>query len=113
MRNKAQSTLEYFVMIAVIVAALFAMQVYIKRGIQGKMRDSADSIGQGFLYSPGATVSNSNITTISREITSSYSKDNPTDSNLKLNISESTVQNTRTTERNEDVLSYAAEPQRQ
>jgi len=113
MRNRAQSTLEYVVMIAVIAAALFAMQIYIKRGMQGKMRESADSIGQGFLYSPGATVSNSNITTISKEETKSYSKDNPTNSNLKVNISESKVQNTRTTERTEDVLSYAAEPQRQ
>ncbi len=112
MNNKAQSTLEYFVMIAVIVAALFAMQTYIKRGMQGKIRDSADNIGQGFLYSPGATVSSSNISTISRESANSYSEDDPGNPNSKVNISESTVQNTRTTERTEDVLSYAAEPQR-
>lgn len=113
MRNRAQSTLEYVVMIAVIAAALFAMQIYIKRGMQGRMRESADNIGQGFLYSPGATVSSSEITTTSKEKTKSYSKDNPVDSNLKVNISESSVENTRTTVRSENVLSYADEPQRQ
>lgn len=55
-KRKGQSTLEYAVLIVVIIAALVAMQVYLKRGIQGRMRESADQIGEQF--SPGATVSN-------------------------------------------------------
>lgn len=54
-KNRAQSTLEYAILIGVIVAGLIAMQVYIKRGYQGKLKDSADSMGQQF--SPGYTTS--------------------------------------------------------
>jgi len=52
-RCKAQATLEYAILIGVIVAGLIAMQVYFKRGFQGKIRDSADDIGEQF--SPGKT----------------------------------------------------------
>ena len=48
MRNKGQGTLEYAVLIAAVVGALLAMQSYMKRGIQGKLRDSADSIGEQY-----------------------------------------------------------------
>ena len=43
--KKAQSTLEYALVIACIVAALIGMQHYIKRAAQGKLREAADSIG--------------------------------------------------------------------
>ena len=52
-QRKAQSTLEYAIIIAVVVGALLAMQVYIKRGIQGKLQASTDSIGEQ--YSAGNT----------------------------------------------------------
>lgn len=45
---KAQSTMEYAVLVAVIVAALLAMQIYMKRAAEGKMRQSADQIGEQF-----------------------------------------------------------------
>lgn len=35
----AQSTTEYAVLVAVVVTALIAMQVYLKRGIQGRIKD--------------------------------------------------------------------------
>jgi len=47
-QRKAQSTLEYAILIGVIVAGLIAMQTYIKRGFQGKLKDSADSMGEQF-----------------------------------------------------------------
>jgi hypothetical protein len=47
-QNKAQTTLEYAILIGVIVAGLIAMQIYLKRGYQGKLRESADSMGQQF-----------------------------------------------------------------
>ena len=50
-----QSSLEICVLIVCIVSALIAMQVYIKRAIQGRMRQAADDIGQQ--YSPGNTYS--------------------------------------------------------
>jgi hypothetical protein len=46
--RKAQSTLEYAIIVSVVVGALLAMQVYMKRGIQGKMRESTDQIGEQF-----------------------------------------------------------------
>lgn len=65
--TRAQTSLEYAVIIACIVAALLAMQVYIKRGIAGRLRSAADDIGQQ--YDPGNTTGdmtlelNSDITT--------------------------------------------------
>lgn len=65
MKNRAmsnlrgQSTLEFTVVIVCVLAALLAMRVYIKRGVQGKLRSAADSIGQQ--YDPGNTTSDMTI----------------------------------------------------
>jgi Flp pilus assembly pilin Flp len=48
--RKAQTILEYAVVAAVVVAALLAMQSYIKRAIQGKYREAADVFGGGEQY---------------------------------------------------------------
>ena len=61
--KRGQSTLEYAVLIVVIIGALIAVQVYLKRGIQGRMRESSDQIGEQF--SPGYTVSNRTTVTAS------------------------------------------------
>ena len=53
LHRKGQSTMEYAILIIIIIGALLAVQVYIKRGIQGKMKSSADDIGQQ--YSPDNT----------------------------------------------------------
>ena len=60
-KRKAQSTLEYGVVIAVIVAGLVAMQTYIKRGVQGRLRQASDDIGEQF--SPGYTTGTTTTTT--------------------------------------------------
>lgn len=64
LKKRGQSTLEYAVLIVVIIAALIAMQVYLKRGVQGRMRESSDQIGEQF--SPGFTVSNRVTNTFSQ-----------------------------------------------
>ena len=64
---RAQSTLEYAVIIAVVVAALLTMQVYIKRGLQGRLRSVADEIGQQ--YDPGNTTGNMTFTLSGNVIT--------------------------------------------
>ena len=46
--QSGQSTVEYAVTIAVIIGALLAMQIYVKRGAMGKLRDVADQIGEQF-----------------------------------------------------------------
>ena len=47
-KAKGQSTLEYAVIIAVVIGALLAMNAYVKRGLQGKLRDASDQIGDQF-----------------------------------------------------------------
>jgi uncharacterized protein (UPF0333 family) len=53
--KRGQTTLEVVILIGFVVAALIAMGVYMKRGIQGKLRDSTDQIGDQ--YSAGYTTS--------------------------------------------------------
>ncbi len=48
LNRKAQSTLEYAVLIAVVVGALVAIRYYMGRGVQGKLRESTDQIGEQF-----------------------------------------------------------------
>ncbi len=43
-KNRAQSMMEYAVLIAAVSAALVGMQIYIKRGMQGRLRDLAQQI---------------------------------------------------------------------
>ena len=51
--KKAQSTLEYAVLIIIVIGALLTIQIYIKRGIQGRLKQATDDIGSQF--SPGNT----------------------------------------------------------
>ncbi len=55
MKRTGQSTLEYAVIIAVVVAGFIAMQIYIRRAVQGKLRESTDRIGEQ--YSAGNVTS--------------------------------------------------------
>jgi len=52
-RKKGQSTLEYAILIIIILGALLSVQVYIKRGVQGRLKQAADDIGSQ--YSDGNT----------------------------------------------------------
>ena len=49
--RKSQSILEYAVLIAIVVAAIVIMQVFIKRGVSGRLKDSADRISGGTMFS--------------------------------------------------------------
>ena len=54
-RQKGQSTLEYAILIIIIIGALLSIQVYIKRGIQGRLKSATDDIGTQF------SVGNTNV----------------------------------------------------
>ncbi len=45
--KRGQNTAEYAILIGVIVAAAVAMQTYVKRGLQGRVRDAVDFPGEG------------------------------------------------------------------
>jgi hypothetical protein len=62
-KRKGQSTLEYAVLIVIIIAALLAMNQYIKRGLQGRLKSSTDDIGDQF--SPGNTNFSRTVSTAS------------------------------------------------
>ncbi|MDD3374210.1 MAG: hypothetical protein PHY73_00610 [Candidatus Omnitrophica bacterium] len=65
----AQSTLEYAVLIVIIIGALIAMRTYLNRGIQGKLKSSTDDISSG-QFDPSATTysKETNSSSTTREI---------------------------------------------
>lgn len=50
--RRGSLAIEYTVLIAVVVAALVGMQVYVRRAICGRWRAAADSFGHGRQYEP-------------------------------------------------------------
>lgn len=64
--KKAQSSLEYTLIIAVFVAALISIQAYVKRGIQGNFRAIANDIGTP--YEPKNTTSSKTISGKSKSV---------------------------------------------
>lgn len=40
--RKGQSTAEYAIVIGLVIAAIVAMQIYVKRALQGKVKDAVD-----------------------------------------------------------------------
>jgi hypothetical protein len=59
-RNNGQSIVEYAVLLGVVIAALLIMQMFIKRGYQGGLKESADKFGEQF--SAGGTTIHQNRT---------------------------------------------------
>ena len=47
---KGMSIIEYSLLIAIVVSALFGMQIYLKRAISGRWRQAADGFGYGRQY---------------------------------------------------------------
>ncbi len=101
MNKKAQSTIEYMVLVGVIVAGLVCMQLYMKRSLQGRMRDYAGQLAGEEAYSPGATVSRMQINTITNETASTKDK-----------VQKNKQDILRTTNSWEETLPLAAEPLR-
>ncbi|MFH1191182.1 MAG: hypothetical protein V1670_03190 [Candidatus Omnitrophota bacterium] len=64
---KGQSILEYAMIIAVVVAGLLAMNTYMRRGVEGKLRESTDNIGEQ--YEAGETTSNYTTTQVGAHVT--------------------------------------------
>ncbi len=60
-KQMAQSVLEYAMVIACLAGALLVMRIYVTRGMQGRVRDAADEIGEQ--YSTVTTTSSLTQTT--------------------------------------------------
>ncbi|MFH1245209.1 MAG: hypothetical protein V1662_01865 [Candidatus Omnitrophota bacterium] len=48
MKRRGQNTLEYVLLITAVVGAFLAIQYYLNRGLQGRVRDAADNLGSQF-----------------------------------------------------------------
>jgi len=46
--KRGQSTLEYALLIAAVSAALLVVNVYMKKGVQGRIKESVDQVGKSF-----------------------------------------------------------------
>jgi hypothetical protein len=66
--GKAQSLAEYAIILAIIVAALLAMQLYFKRGLQGRIHDMANQVSPR-QYIPGEGSTSSNYITQTQQVT--------------------------------------------
>ncbi len=66
--RKGQNTAEYAVLIAVVVGAIVAMQIYVKRGLQAKVKHVADRVGDGLLQA------GTGITTVTGQYEPYYNK---------------------------------------
>lgn len=47
LHKKGQTTAEYAILIALVVGAVLAAQIYVRRGLQGRIRDVVDHVGVG------------------------------------------------------------------
>ena len=47
-KKRGQSTLEYALIIAMVIAALLVLQNYMRRGVTGRLKASTDEIGRQF-----------------------------------------------------------------
>jgi len=56
MIKKGFSLLEYVMLAVILIAALVAMQYYLRRAIMGGYRAGADAFGFGRQYDPAASI---------------------------------------------------------
>ncbi|MBF0122638.1 MAG: hypothetical protein HQL21_04410 [Candidatus Omnitrophica bacterium] len=71
---KGQSTLEYAILVVVVIAALLSLQTYIKRGIQGRLRKSSDDIGDQFSVTSDASYTRTSESTSKTKETNDQGK---------------------------------------
>lgn len=64
-KRKGQSTLEYALIIAVVVAGLLLMQHYVRRGVAGRLKQASDDMGEQYdptAYSGGFSINQTSRT---------------------------------------------------
>ena len=59
LNRKGQSTLEYALIIAVVVGGLLLMQYYVRRGYAGRLKSASDEMGEQ--YDPTAYTGNFDV----------------------------------------------------
>lgn len=90
---KGQSTVEYAVVIAAVLAGLLGVQIYLKRGIEGRLHQLGE--GFGFVYAPRATKSHYQLRHIERQVDEFTSAEDSFDPDKKIVIITSEVRSDR------------------
>ncbi|MCG2713864.1 MAG: hypothetical protein L6308_03335 [Candidatus Omnitrophica bacterium] len=54
--RKAQNTMEYALLIAVVIGVFSAMQLYLRRGMQARLKSGSDNITEAVLSGSNVTV---------------------------------------------------------
>lgn len=67
--RRGAAIVEYGVLLAIVVAALVAMQIFVKRSMVGRLRGAADSIGEQ--YDPAHSQADITITVTNDTVTES------------------------------------------
>jgi len=93
--KKAQSVMEYCVMVLAIVIAILAMRIYIQRSMQGRFKELADSLGKQ--HDPALAMSSSNVDYDSLVKTETKTERDPTDNKLYTITTTTTDHDTVTT----------------
>jgi len=73
-RVGGQTTLEYAVLVAVVVAAAIGVQNYLRRGIHGRVRESTDRIGSQWDAGASTYTANTTITSTSTDTLTNQGK---------------------------------------
>lgn len=92
--HRSQSMVEYAMVMACVVAALITMQFYVKRAIQGRVRESADTIGEQ--YAPRHMNSQITVTQTGNTTVKAEAVVDPTDPN-KFGLKTTSTTNEATT----------------
>ena len=90
--RKGQSTLEYALIIAVVVAGLLVMQNYVKRGYAGRLRQASDEMGEQ--YDPNDHTGSFTVTQEShtkQTVTDRVSRTEHTDDQISKREGEETI----------------------
>jgi len=77
-QEKGQSILEYAILLGVVVVALLIMQVFVKRGYEGGLKDSTDKMGGDAFSSSVSTVRNERKLDADQKITEFVATDKDT-----------------------------------
>ncbi len=96
--RRAQSTLEYIFLIAMLAVALIVMSAYMKRGFQGNWRQLSEQVGAGSYDPKNTTINNtetkkteSTVTSFSTSTVTFGDKGSSTSSGTSANIEKGTL----------------------
>jgi len=90
-KNRAQSLMEYGVVIIVVAIALVAMRTYLVRSFQEKYRQTGDVFGEGEQFKPGLTQATESKST--KDIPDTPEEKQETCSNVLAQITQLKAQN--------------------